>query len=210
MSSSPSASGVDVSGVKDAATAQATGLACVTRGEHADAVVWFTRSLELARGVESKSAEMSESESRESKHSIIISLYASRAQARQHMGSLRDAVGDYTAALDLLLIDAAAAPGVFDVSNVTLARGRCKLQLEEYAAACEDFSAALRANSSSRAASEALRDAKRLAKQHARECERDDDAKKKSSSSDDFGMRPGFVRPGLPQFENRGKSGAAF
>ena len=199
-----------MSGVKDVATAQATGLACVTRGEHADGIVWFTRSLELARGVENENAETSESKSTESKHSIIISLCASRAQARQHLGFLRDAVNDYTTALDLLLIDATAAPGVVDVSNVTLARGRCKLQLEEYAAACEDFSAALHANPSSGAASEALRDAKRLAKQYARERERDDDAKKKSSSFDDFGVRRGFVRPGLPQFENRGKSGAAF
>lgn len=211
--------------VRDAAEAhRAAGAACTARGDHADAVVWFTRGLDLTA---KQTTESSASVSR---------LYVSRARAQQHMGSLRDAIDDYTAALDLLLPPSKHLPDLgesgggcsvkddgdvtgdqtgnkdaapLDVSGVTLARGRCRLQLEDYAGACEDFSAALRAKPSSRTASEALRDAKRLAQQHALVREREE-AKRALSGSDDAHVERGFVRPGLPQFENRGKSGAAF
>ena len=201
-SSSDGCGVIDVSVVTDAGKAQAMAVACMTRGEHADAVVWFTHSLQLG--------------SEESR--AFISVYASRAQARQQLGLLRDAIEDYTAVLDLL--DAhyddrgdekdkdSVAGEVIDVSNMTMARGRCRLQLEDYTAACEDFSAALRAKPSSRAASEALRDAKRLADQYERRREHEDANRRESMGSQDH-VR-GFVRPGLPQYENRGKSGAAF
>ena len=206
--------GLGVSRVEDAAEAQTRGGACVVCGEHSDAVRWFTRGLELAH----VSA------------AVAARLYVSRAWARQHLGLLRDAVDDYTAALSALCfsveaveaqgdgalngvancdgldgLDASEGP---DVSGTTLARGRCRLQLEDYAAACEDFTAALRANPSSMAASEALRDAKRLTQQQAQAREREE-ARGAAPGAASSGL-PSFARPGLPQFENRGKSGAAF
>jgi hypothetical protein len=45
--------------------------------------------------------------------------------------------------------------GGIEVSAMTLARGRCKLELEDYAGAREDFAAALSANPASIAASKA-------------------------------------------------------
>jgi hypothetical protein len=86
----------------------------VARGEHADAVAWFTRGLELT------------SESNSS-----VRLHVARARARQHLGSLRDAVDDYTAALELLQSNEGGSVAVIkeddgevlDVSGATLARG---------------------------------------------------------------------------------------
>lgn len=183
--------GVDMRSIKDVMEVHKRGEACMARGEYADAILWFTRGLEL------------EDES--------VKLVMARGQARHHLGFLREAISDYTTALDLLAIegrsetvmDKGECNGVVLVFDAMLARGRCKLQLDDYSGASEDFAAALCTKPSSKVASEALRNAKRLAHQHEQTSKRD--SKGANSSS-----LPSFPRPGLRQFENRGKSGAAF
>ena len=89
-----------------------------------------------------------------------------------------------------------------DACSALLARGRCRMQLEDYVAACEDFTTALRFDPSSRAASGALLDGKRLADQQARAREKEVKCAK--------GTPVLFAKPGLRQFEPRGKAGSAF
>jgi len=167
--------GPDVSGVVDPADVQGRGAACASCGEHADAVGWFTHGLALlgsaaaaAAGVETKSIGSS---TMMMKSQLQLRLHVSRAEERQHLGLLRPAIDDYTAALGLLTQggggeegekqsglghepddsrgdgddgnnggdgDGAAATTItLDTSAVMLARGRCQLQLEDYAAARE-------------------------------------------------------------------------
>ncbi len=206
---------LDTSVILNAEEAHDAGEACATRGEHADASRWFTRALDLY-------GERSENErSRATTH-------AARARALTQIGSLRDAIDDYSSAAELL--DAIGATDGDDshpppatgseqtrtelrALDVVLARGRCKLALEDAAGAAGDFRAvverARRGSSVVIAASEALRDAMKM--QHVQKEAKEKEAEMRERCGDFGGDGfPGFARPGMRQFDNRGKSGTAF
>jgi len=182
------APGADVEAVGDPMDALTTGQELAAQGKHAEASVFFSRGIELIAD--------------EGDPRTCAKLHAARALAREHLGNLRAAEQDHTATLTAVERGGAVEPEGVDACSALLARGRCLMQLEDYVAACEDFTDALRSNPSSRAASEALRDAKRLADQQSSAQE------KEAKCAKDMPVL--FAKPGLRQFEPRGKAGSAF
>ena len=184
----PTATGPDTSTTRDASAAVAAAAAAASRGDHSEADAWCTRALELAN--ESEPGD------------VITAARAltARASARESIGMLVDARDDCSRALALGALDDD------DASRCAFARGRCASRLERYDDARVDFELALRLNPSSVAASEALSEARRAARRHA-ESRRADRARAAERRDAD---PPRFARPGMPQFDNRGKSGAAF
>lgn len=182
------APGADVEAVCDPMDALMSGQELAAQGKHAEASVFFSRGIELIAD--------------EGDPRACAKLHAARARAREHLGNLRAAEQDHTATLTAVERGGAVEPEGVDACSALLARGRCRMQLEDYVAACEDFTDALRSNPSSRAASEALRDAKRLADQQSSARE------KEAKCAKDMPVL--FAKPGLRQFEPRGKAGSAF
>ena len=182
------APGADVEAVGDPMDALMSGQELAAQGKHAEASVFFSRGIELIAD--------------EGDPRACAKLHAARARAREHLGNLRAAEQDHTATLTAVERGGAVEPEGVDACSALLARGRCRMQLEDYVAACEDFTDALRSNPSSRAASEALRDAKRLADQQSSARE------KEAKCAKDMPVL--FAKPGLRQFEPRGKAGSAF
>lgn len=182
------APGADVEAVGDPMDALMSGQELAAQGKHAEASVFFSRGIELIAD--------------EGDPRACAKLHAARARAREHLGNLRAAEQDHTATLTAVERGGAVEPEGVDACSALLARGRCRMQLEDYVAACEDFTDALRSNPSSRAASEALRDAKRLADQQSSARE------KEAKCTKDMPVL--FAKPGLRQFEPRGKAGSAF
>ena len=182
------APGADVEAVGDPMDALTSGQELAAQGKHAEASVFFSRGIELIAD--------------EGDPRTCAKLHAAQARAREHLGNLRAAEQHHTATLTAVERGGAAEPEGVDACSALLARGRCRMQLEDYVAACEDFNDALRSNPSSRAASEALRDAKRLADQQSSARE------KEAKCAKDMPVL--FAKPGLRQFEPRGKAGSAF
>jgi len=182
------APGADVEAVGDPMDALTSGQELAAQGKHAEASVFFSRGIELIAD--------------EGDPRTCAKLHAAQARAREHLGNLRAAEQHHTATLTAVERGGAAEPEGVDACSALLARGRCRMQLEDYVAACEDFTDALRSNPSSRAASEALRDAKRLADQQSSARE------KEAKCAKDMPVL--FAKPGLRQFEPRGKAGSAF
>ena len=180
--------GADVEAVGDPMDALTSGHELAAQGKHAEASVFFSRGIELIAD--------------EGDPRTCAKLHAAQARAREHLGNLRAAEQHHTATLTAVERGGAAEPEGVDACSALLARGRCRMQLEDYVAACEDFTDALRSNPSSRAASEALRDAKRLADQQSSARE------KEAKCAKDMPVL--FAKPGLRQFEPRGKAGSAF
>ena len=178
----------DIDAVVDPTAALVTGLELAVRGEHAEADVFFSRGLELV--------------TEDGDPRTCARLHAVRSRAREQLGDLRSAVEDHTATLAAVERGGSVESEGVDACSALLARGRCRMQLEDYVAACEDFTTALRFDPSSRAASGALRDGKRLADQQARAREKEVKCAK--------GTPVLFAKPGLRQFEPRGKAGSAF
>ena len=184
----PTAHRPDIPSTRDAAAAVAAAAEAASRGDHSETDAWCTRALELANDSETAN--------------VVIAARAltARASARESLGMLADAREDYSRAIALGALDDR------DVFTCAFARGRCASRLERHDDARVDFELALRLNPSSVAASEALSEARRAARRHA-ESRRADRARAAERRDAD---PPLFARPGMPQFDNRGKSGAAF
>ena len=150
--------------------------------------------------------------------------HASRADSRWALGNLGGARNDYGAALaaekrTALLSEEkdASSTGLGSprsrvrAAELAVKRGRCSSQLEAYDEACADFEEAIRVGGArARGAAEALREARALARRRAAtlEAERRRAAERRAAAEDDDDAPRAWARPGMRQFENRGKAGS--
>ena len=183
----PTAHRPDISSTRDADAAVAAAAEAASRGDHFETDAWCTRALELANDSEPAN--------------VVVAARALAARERaESLGMLADAREDHSRAIALGALDDR------DAFTCAFARGRCASRLERHDDARVDFELALRLNPSSVPASEALSEARRATRRDA-ETRRADRAR---AAERPEANAPRFARPGMPQFDNRGKSGAAF
>ena len=183
----PTAHRPDISSTRDADAAVAAAAEAASRGDHFETDAWCTRALELANDSNPRTSSSPRAR-------------CGARSARESLGMLADAREDHSRAIALGALDDR------DAFTCAFARGRCASRLERHDDARVDFELALRLNPSSVPASEALSEARRATRRDA-ETRRADRAR---AAERPEANAPRFARPGMPQFDNRGKSGAAF
>ncbi len=150
----------------------------------------------------------------------IIDCLRRRAKANVLLGKIRTATKDYAEAIQegkKLLSSSSNATSSADndevdatknlLSNLYLERGHAYEQIEKYANAVDDYKRALKIGGNDTKVSMALARASKLHFQ--KDIERKDIEKKRHKNNDGNSL-PSLPRPGLKQFENRGKAGACF
>ena len=172
---------------EDPTTAFVGGTECAARGAYAEAVERFTNGLRT---------------SPDDAH-----LLSARAKARRNLGSIRDAICDFSAARVALTGDDDSTLAAF--MDATLALGECRMECEQYHAATGDFQEALRVSPKSFPASEGLRRARQLERRAGEVADLERERAATSAARGDV-TGPRFVRPGMARFEDRGKSGKPF
>jgi len=150
----------------------------------------------------------------------IIDCLQRRAKANVLLGKIRTATKDYAEAIQegkKLLSSSSNATSSADndevdatknlLSNLYLERGHAYEQIEKYANAVDDYKRALKIGGNDTKVSMALARASKLHFQ--KDIERKDIEKKRQKNNDGNSL-PSLPRPGLKQFEKRGKAGACF
>jgi len=154
----------------------------------------------------------------------IIDCLRRRAKINILLGKIKNGTNDYAEAIQegkklissLSLASNATSSANYEgkadttkklLSELHLERGNAYEQVEKYANAIDDYKRALKIGGNDTKVSMALTRASKLHFQ--RDIERREIEKKRSKNNDENSL-PSLPRPGMKQFENRGKAGACF
>ena len=206
-------------------------------GDHANAIKSFSSALFFLRFFTSSSSPPASEDGSEDTTTLeeggkstttttmevkIMDCLRRRAKANVLLGKTRNATKDYAEAIQegkkLLssLSSNVTSSAINDkdadatkkiLSDLYLERGNAYEQVEKYADAVDDYKRALKTGGNDTKVSMALTRASKLHFQ--RDIERKE-IEKKRPKNDNENSLPSLPRPGMKQFENRGKAGACF
>jgi uncharacterized protein (DUF736 family) len=208
-------------------------------GDHANAIKSFSSALFFLRFFTSSSSppasedgsedtttleEGGKSTSTTTMEEKIMDCLRRRAKANVLLGKTRNATKDYAEAIQegkkllssLSSSSNATSSAINDkdadatkkiLSDLYFERGNAYEQVEKYAEAVDDYKRALKTGGNDTKVSMALTRASKLHFQ--RDIERKE-IEKKRPKNDNENSLPSLPRPGMKQFENRGKAGACF
>ena len=208
-------------------------------GDHANAIKSFSSALFFLRFFTSSSSPPASEDGREDTTTLeeggkstttttmevrIMDCLRRRAKANVLLGKTRNATKDYAEAIQegkkllssLSSSSNATSSAINDkdadatkkiLSDLYFERGNAYEQVEKYADAVDDYKRALKTGGNDTKVSMALTRASKLHFQ--RDIERKE-IEKKRPKNDNENSLPSLPRPGMKQFENRGKAGACF
>ena len=208
-------------------------------GDHANAIKSFSSALFFLRFFTSSSSPPASEDGSEDTTTLeeggkststttmevkIMDCLRRRAKANVLLGKTRNATKDYAEAIQegkkllssLPPSSNATSPAINDkdadatkkiLSDLYFERGNAYEQVEKYAEAVDDYKRALKTGGNDTKVSMALTRASKLHFQ--RDIERKE-IEKKRPKNDNENSLPSLPRPGMKQFENRGKAGACF
>lgn len=208
-------------------------------GDHANAIKSFSSALFFLRFFTSSSSPPASEDGSEDTTTLeeggkstttttmevkIMDCLRRRAKANVLLGKTRNATKDYAEAIQegkkllssLSSSSNATSSAINDkdadatkkiLSDLYLERGNAYEQVEKYADAVDDYKRALKTGGNDTKVSMALTRASKLHFQ--RDIERKEIEKKRPKNNNENSL-PSLSRPGMKQFENRGKAGACF
>jgi uncharacterized protein (DUF736 family) len=208
-------------------------------GDHANAIKSFSSALFFLRFFTSSSSPPASEDGSEDTTTLeeggkststttmevkIMDCLRRRAKANVLLGKIRNATKDYAEAIQegkkllssLSSSSNATSSAINDkdadatkkiLSDLYFERGNAYEQVEKYAEAVDDYKRALKTGGNDTKVSMALTRASKLHFQ--RDIERKE-IEKKRPKNDNENSLPSLPRPGMKQFENRGKAGACF
>ena len=208
-------------------------------GDHANAIKSFSSALFFLRFFTSSSSPPASEDGSEDTTTLeeggkststttmevkIMDCLRRRAKANVLLGKTRNATKDYAEAIQegkkllssLSSSSNATSSAINDkdadatkkiLSDLYFERGNAYEQVEKYADAVDDYKRALKTGGNDTKVSMALTRASKLHFQ--RDIERKEIEKKRPKNDNDNSL-PSLPRPGMKQFENRGKAGACF
>jgi len=208
-------------------------------GDHANAIKSFSSALFFLRFFTSSSSPPASEDGSEDTTTLeeggestttttmevkIMDCLRRRAKANVLLGKTRNATKDYAEAIQegkkllssLSSSSNATSSAINDkdadatkkiLSDLYFERGNAYEQVEKYAEAVDDYKRALKTGGNDTKVSMALTRASKLHFQ--RDIERKE-IEKKRPKNDNENSLPSLPRPGMKQFENRGKAGACF
>jgi len=208
-------------------------------GDHANAIKSFSSALFFLRFFTSSSSPPASEDGSEDTTTLeeggkstttttmevkIMDCLRRRAKANVLLGKTRNATKDYAEAIQegkkllssLSSSSNATSSAINDkdadatkkiLSDLYLERGNAYEQVEKYADAVDDYKRALKTGGNDTKVSMALTRASKLHFQ--RDIERKEIEKKRPKNNNENSL-PSLPRPGMKQFENRGKAGACF
>ena len=208
-------------------------------GDHANAIKSFSSALFFLRFFTSSSSPPASEDGSEDTTTLeegdkstttttmevkIMDCLRRRAKANVLLGKTRNATKDYAEAIQegkkllssLSSSSNATSSAINDkdadatkkiLSDLYFERGNAYEQVEKYAEAVDDYKRALKTGGNDTKVSMALTRASKLHFQ--RDIERKEIEKKRPKNDNDNSL-PSLPRPGMKQFENRGKAGACF
>ena len=208
-------------------------------GDHANAIKSFSSALFFLRFFTSSSSPPASEDGSEDTTTLeeggkstttttmevkIMDCLRRRAKANVLLGKTRNATKDYAEAIQegkkllssLSSSSNATSSAINDkdadatkkiLSDLYLERGNAYEQVEKYADAVDDYKRALKTGGNDTKVSMALTRASKLHFQ--RDIERKEIEKKRPKNNNENSL-PSLPRPGMKQFENRGKAGAYF
>lgn len=208
-------------------------------GDHANAIKSFSSALFFLRFFTSSSSPPASEDGSEDTTTLeegdkstttttmevkIMDCLRRRAKANVLLGKTRNATKDYAEAIQegkkllssLSSSSNATSSAINDkdadatkklLSDLYFERGNAYEQVEKYADAVDDYKRALKTGGNDTKVSMALTRASKLHFQ--RDIERKEIEKKRPKNNNDNSL-PSLPRPGMKQFENRGKAGACF
>lgn len=208
-------------------------------GDHANAIKSFSSALFFLRFFTSSSSPPASEDGSENTTTLeeggkstttttmevkIMDCLRRRAKANVLLGKTRNATKDYAEAIQegkkllssLSSSSNATSSAINDkdadatkkiLSDLYFERGNAYEQVEKYAEAVDDYKRALKTGGNDTKVSMALTRASKLHFQ--RDIERKE-IEKKRPKNDNENSLPSLPRPGMKQFENRGKAGACF
>jgi len=212
---------------------------CESSGDHANAIKSFSSALFFLRFFTSSSSPPASEDGSEDTTTLeeggkststttmevkIMDCLRRRAKANVLLGKTRNATKDYAEAIQegkkllssLSSSSNATSSAINDkdadatkkiLSDLYFERGNAYEQVEKYAEAVDDYKRALKTGGNDTKVSMALTRASKLHFQ--RDIERKE-IEKKRPKNDNENSLPSLPRPGMKQFENRGKAGACF